>query len=683
MIEYQSITVVDVEGNRISPVKKTGANGVRVTVKSYDEADALYVDAACEKGFCGEEGIILSFAEPACLGYVAIESHSPFWCRPTFGKQCATLGQRIQMLLLQLDKETYRCVMPVCDDTYKTLLRGCEGGYEAVVFSSFEGLDSCDKQLALISADGDDPYAVIHDCAALAVKLLKTGISLREDKKMPEVLKYLGWCSWDAFQYHISHDGLLEKAKEFKNKKVPVHFAILDDMWGDVPKLKTIPKEHTFREMVDIMHHSRLHAFEGDPERFPKGMGAAISDLKKAGIPEVGLWYPTTGYWKGFAHDNKLLEEYPDDFITAKGGKWHDDNQNIKLIKPETESAMKMYDVLASRAKEWGIDFIKVDNQGFHKHFQNLYPIGKSARVLQAAIDASAQKHFNGALINCMGMPSECMFNRPSSAVSRCSDDFMPESREWFSKNILQCAYNGLLQGQFYINDWDMWWTDDEQASKNSLCRAISGGPVYVSDKLGRTRPEVLLPLILSNGRVLQPDGSAMPTQDCLINDPTKSGAPFKIFNRVGKAGLVAAFNIDAEGRAVSGSVSAEDAQLLSREYVCYEYFTGECFPLKAGESFPVDLKDQDTFRLYLFVPMQKNAVTVMGRTDKFIGIKAVESVDRESVALTEGGRLGFYTQQRVRVFSNVRELIVKYKRGLSYVDLHPDETTVYFRYSN
>ena len=121
---------------------------------------------------------------------------------------------------------------------------------------------------------------------------------------------------------------------------------------------------------------------------------------------------------------------------------------------------------------------------------------------------------------------------------------------------------------------------------------------------------------------------------------------------------------------------------MLPRDCVCYEYFTGECISLTKGETLPVTLKDNDSFRLYLFVPLEKNGVTVLGRCDKFIGIKAVERKDQNSVVLTEGGRLGFYTRTRVRVFSDYRELSVKYKKGLSFVDARPEEKTLYFRYS-
>ena len=122
----------------------------------------------------------------------------------------------------------------------------------------------------------------------MAAELLGNGLKLRRQRKMPEIFEYLGWCSWDALQIRVSHQGLLEKAKEFKEKKIPVHFAIIDDMWANVPNLVGLPADISFGEMVGEMHKSKLACFEGDHNRFPKGMKAAIDDLKQAGIPKVG-----------------------------------------------------------------------------------------------------------------------------------------------------------------------------------------------------------------------------------------------------------------------------------------------------------------------------------------------------------------------------------------------------------
>jgi len=212
------------------------------------------------------------------------------------------------------------------------------------------------------------------------------------------------------------------------------------------------------------------------------------------------------------------------------------------------------------------------------------------------------------------------MFNR-TSAVSRCSDDFIPESREWFAKNILQCSFNGLLQGQFYVNDWDMWWTDDEQAVKNSLCRAISGGPIYVSDKIGRTNPEILKPLCLEDGRIIRPDESATPTADCLMQNPTTTDKIFKIRNRIGENGVCAVFNINAENKPVSGTLTPTELGISDGDYVYYEYFTGQTGVLKMGEKLNITLTNNDDFRLYSFALKKGDSDEYTGRKDLFMGV--------------------------------------------------------------
>ena len=650
-----------------------------VSIEACGGVESVWVDATCPEGFAGDESIVYTLGEVCATEYLAIVLHSPFWCSPFFGHAWSEMPASVQMVLAHAENGSYRCILPVCADTFKTALRGTERGIEAVVSSNCKGLTACRRQLSLVTAEGEDPHSLVRLCAEQAAKLLGNGLLMREEREMPEVLEYLGWCSWDALQYRISHEGLLLKAREFAEKKVPVHYAILDDMWADIPDFATIPEEHTFRELVNIMHQSRIRTFDGDPIRFPKGMKAAIDDLRAAGIPTVGLWYPTTGYWKGYYEDSDLVREHPECFMVANSGKWHKEGERIVMVKPEEKSADGYFDAVAERAKSWGVDFVKVDNQGYHKHYRDLYPIGQRARAIHRAIDRSADKHFGGAIINCMGMASECMFNRPTSAVSRCSDDFMPESREWFAKYILQCAYNGLLQGQYYINDWDMFWTDDEQAAKNSLCRAISGGPIYVSDKIGRTRPEVLRPLTLSDGRILRPDHSAMPTADCVTSDPRTSHRPLKIFNRVGEAGIVALFNVDENAEAVRGTLSVVDARLADGDYVYYEYFTGACGILRGKEAIDVTLSDRDTFRLYTLVPLQKNGVTLLGRCDKYVGIKAIESVVGNTVTFREGGKIGFYSETPVAVRSERRVLEVVREGNFSYVVADPEEKILNF----
>lgn len=597
-----------------------------------DQSATLYtVSAQCEAGFHPETAIQL-FADLPNAPYLAIQNHSPFWCRPVWGEDFSALPALVQELLIR-DGDGYLAILPLCAETFKTVICGAETGLAFRMYANAPVTD-CNDQPAFLTMRGEHPLQLLKGIAKSAGEVLN--IPMRKDRPVSDLFNYFGWCSWDAMQIRVNHDGMIEKANEFREKNVPIQFAIFDDMWADVPMLNEIPREATFGEMVSAMHKSKLRSFEGDPVRFPKGMKAAINDLRRAGIPKIGIWFPTTGYWAGLMPDGEIEKQESENLITTESGQ--------RIVSPEPEKAKAYFSDLCNTAKSWGADFVKIDNQGFHDRYRNIAPIGQSAKAIQNAIDDASDACFGGALINCMGMPNECMFNR-RSAVSRCSDDFMPESRKWFAKHILQCAYNGLLQGQFYVNDWDMWWTDDEQAAKNSLCRAISGGPIYVSDKIGRTRPEVLKPLMLQNGRILRADESATPTEDCLMENPTLTERIFKIRNRVGENGLIAAFNINEENKPVNGTVSPKDAGLSTGTYAYYEFFTKTAGIIKLDETIPLDLEDRDDFRLYTFVPM-KDGVAAMGRLDLFVGVGAIQERDGNRVTLCEAGPMGFVSEK-------------------------------------
>lgn len=618
-------------------------NGAEVTLNraETEKACAVYVDA---RGIAGGE-ILYTPPQPESDEFMAIENHSPYWCRPFFGQDLRDLPAKVQALLLRKG-ERYRYILPVCADTWKTVIRGGQDGMELRISADCAGVADCVRQLAWVEAEGADPLKLAHDCAEAAAALLGNGLKLRSERNYPEVLEYLGWCSWDAFQIRVSEMGLLEKAREFRDKQVPVRFAIIDDMWADVPHLKEIPPEIGFSDMVREMHKSPIRSFEGDPVRFPNGMKHTVKALKEAGIHNVGIWFPTTGYWFGVEPGSGMEREFADDLCTAPDGR--------RIVKPELPHTARWFGALCGKAKSWGADFVKIDNQGCQQFYRETGAIGKTARAVQTGIEKAVAEHFGGAVINCMGMPSECMFNRPDSAVSRCSDDFMPENREWFTKNILQCAYNGILQGQFYVNDWDMWWTDDGQAKKNSLCRAISGGPIYVSDKLGRTNPEILKPLCLSDGRILRPDESATPTADCLTTDPRTSGKPFKVRNRAGNAGLLAAFNLDREERPVQGSIGAADVGFSpDTRVVIYDWLAKTCRLLEAGERMEIALTDAEDYRLWWIVPYVSGGVTVLGKTDLYIGCRAPEQLGPGEWRIPDGGELALVSKNPTRIEAN------------------------------
>lgn len=69
-------------------------------------------------------------------------------------------------------------------------------------------------------------------------------------------------------------------------------------------------------------------------------------------------------------------------------------------------------------------------------------------------------------------------------------------------------------------------------AEFHAASRAISGGPIYVSDSVGKHNFQLLKRLVLPDGSILRCQYYALPTRDCLFEDPLHDGKTMlKIWN--------------------------------------------------------------------------------------------------------------------------------------------------------
>lgn len=554
--------------------------------------------------------------------YMADFKSSQYWCQPEFGDDPTKIPDETQLLIFQNGKGDFRIILPVVGDTYRCVLKGKDDRtVTAKIYSGYEKLCTC-KTLAFVTAEGNDPHSLIEKCVITALEAMDSDIPHRKYRKYPEIFEYLGWCSWDAMQIRVTHRGILEKCAEIKEKDIPVRWLLLDDMWAYVRDFygRTY---NSFGEMCEMMHASALYDFEADPVRFPNGLADCINDIKKQGFM-AGVWYPTTGYWRGIEKDSPAYDKLKPYLLETDDG----------IFVPDFlgDKAYGYYGTLNTFLKECGADLIKIDNQSmYHRFYNRLSPIGEASRSFHNGMEKATEEIFGNSMINCMGMSSEDMWNRKASSISRCSDDFQPENKAWFTKHILQCTYNSLLQGQFYWCDWDMWWTDDSQALKNSVARAISGGPIYVSDPIGRSKAGILDRLVMNDGRILRCDNPATPTSDCICADPTTSGNPMKIQNVSKGSGIIALFNLDKDDRAVSGEISPADIiGLEGEEFAVYSHFTKEMKILKRNEKMTVTLENNDAVGLYIFVPYI-NECAEIGRIDKFISPATVPYAEKGS----------------------------------------------------
>jgi len=220
----------------------------------------------------------------------------------------------------------------------------------AKLFSWQEGLSEC-RGLAFLMAEGDNPYAMLEECAKTGLQILETGYLTRKERRYPKMFEYLGWCSWDAFEIRVDEKSLLLKCQEFSDKNIPVKWAIIDDMWAEVRDFYGQPYANR-KEMIDLMHSSKLYSFKADPIRFPNGLKHCIEKINEFGI-KVGIWHPTTGYWRGIDPKGEIFKEYKDCLIQDAKGSY--------VPSPQKEKSYRFYSGFHDYLRRCGAEFIKID----------------------------------------------------------------------------------------------------------------------------------------------------------------------------------------------------------------------------------------------------------------------------------------------------------------------------------
>ena len=294
-----------------------------------------YITASANADFSRDKAVEFEF-DCDDLQHTAIYSHSLYWVQPSFGNKPEQIPPKTAAVIFKNADGSYTYIMTAIGSQYKTYIQGDVGKVKIFLYSQ-KPSNTIDSQLSFVVGYGKSITELVNGGAEAMCKFMDNGLKLRSAKAMPEVLEYFGWCSWDAFQIRVNHDGLLEKAREFKSKGVPVRYAVIDDMWGNAPNLKTSPEGAPFNDMVKVMHASSLRDFEGDPERFPKGLRAAVSDLKAEGIDHIGLWFPTTGYWYGLEENGPAHELQRENVEAAAGGRI--------IAIPDEAHAEKYFDI--------------------------------------------------------------------------------------------------------------------------------------------------------------------------------------------------------------------------------------------------------------------------------------------------------------------------------------------------
>ncbi len=143
------------------------------------------------------------------------------------------------------------------------------------------------------------------------------------------------------------------------------------------------------------------------------------------------MWHALTGQWEGIDSEASFPVRL-------------DELDSLRKLPPTTEGdSFRFWHGWHDYLAQQGVDFIKVDVQSnLANHYKYRDFPGKVSRVAHQALEASVGLHFNGQIINCMGMASDQLWHRPSSSLARNSDDFFPKKSGNLQEHALQNAYN-------------------------------------------------------------------------------------------------------------------------------------------------------------------------------------------------------------------------------------------------
>lgn len=566
-----------------------------LSVKEIPGAVSLNLNAECKWSwredihtFRSHDGVYFRFdATPQIDKLCALYMVDSYWTLPHFGTDMAEIPARTQALMYQKNSQ-HVCYMTKCMDNAFTELFANNGKME---------LRCADYSGNIPKLTGEMMTIGISDRPEESIKACYHGILERAERKYPEVFEYLGWCSWNAFYKNLTEAGFESKLQEFRDKKLPVKWMIIDDGWMQI-------------------ENDRLLSMKEDPKKFPKGLGAFNAKMReKFDIDYIGIWVSFTGYWDSIARGSELYLEQYQNLYEAKSG----------IIVPSGQGAFDFWSTWFKYLKQQGIDFVKVDTQGSYRVMgSGCDNLMQTCQKANDALDAASEIHFNGNMLNCMSMGKENAFQRPISGLMRNSGDYTPTEEKGLLRHLRQNALNSLFFGHITYTDWDMWWSKHETATQSGVMRAISGGPVYVSDEVGATQPEQLWPLIEDDGRIIRCDQPPVPTDDCIYENC--DGGVMKLRNTCGDCGVLAVFCFDEKGRDIA--ISGSDVK-MTEPAVGYCYFSKRFFLLEEGTTIHLEYEGAEIINFY---PIRDGKVQ-LGDLTKYV---SAGSSKKETVSVSD-----------------------------------------------
>lgn len=447
--------------------------------------------------------------------------------------QPSTLGDA---LLLQLSNGEYLFAKAVAGDNSLSWFQVNTDGTLTLYISTL-GEDKLAGQtpLLLIQRSQSVYDAFNNAYSSLIADPKVSSLKRRIDKEYFETFDYLGWCTWEHYHYDIDETKILNDINAIEASGIPVRYVLIDD--GHIAN-----------------KDRQLTSFTPDKKRFPHGWKRIMNRKRDHKIKWIGLWYSLSGYWLGISANNDFPEEIQQTLHSYNGS---------LLPGRSTDKIEAFYHYYICTMKEHGFDFLKIDNQAFTLPlYMGDIQVVRQAKDCNLALEHQTYNSGMG-LMNCMAQNVVNTDHTQYSAVTRVSIDYKKYDENMAKSHLFQSYTNTLLLGQTVWPDHDMFHSSDTICgSLMARSKAISGGPVYLSDSPNEFVAANIRPLIDESGKIFRPSAPAIPTPESILTNPLLSGKDYRIFAPTGDEAIsIICYNLNTSpaDKTVKSYIKQED----------------------------------------------------------------------------------------------------------------------------
>ena len=477
------------------------------------------------------------------------------------------------------------------------------------------------KAPVLLVEKGPTTYEAIRKAYAALIDNKKvSALRKRTDKDYFEAFKYLGWCSWEHYHYDIDETKMLNDLDGIEASGLPIRYVLIDD--GHLAN-----------------KDRQLTSFIPDKEIFPNGWKNIMARKKDNKVKWIGLWYNFCGYWLGISPENNFPEKVKQSLYLYNGS---------MLPGTSKKNIDTFYQYYVGTLKDYGFDFLKIDNQSFLLPlYMGNTEVIRQAKACNLALEEQTHNQQVG-LMNCMAQNILNIDHTLYSGVTRVSIDYKKYDENMAKSHLFQSYTNTLLQGQTVWPDHDMFHSCDTVCgSLMARSKALSGGPVYLSDSPADFIKENILPLIDEEGKLFRPEAPAIPTPESVITNPLQDGKAYRVFAPTGdEAVSLICYNLNTSPRYHNVQAMISKADYLLREtmtekaspndqrIILYDWAKQAATELTTDKQI---ILEGFTDQLYHLCPVA-NGWAVIGVQEKFLSPSTVRILTRNDKQLTLDG---------------------------------------------